>query len=294
MTMNTKGVLAYLAITFGLAWSAWWIAMSHVVAGTGASSFQLYLLPGAFAPAIASFLVRRFITREGFADAGLALNLRGWVYYLIGWMLPFLVVGIVAVEALIFKLGSADFSMAHGLTTLAPHSKVPKTIAPFVGFIIPVQLAINALLVTPLLFGEEFGWRGYLQLRLFPSRPLLAALSTGFIWGLWHWPLIAHGYEFPGNRFIALAVFCVGTMLLSIIFGWLRNKGGSIWVTSLAHSATNAIGGSLTLLWFADSSRLVFVGYLGILSWLPFGAIALWIALQGGLATGDTQPRKVV
>jgi len=30
--------------------------------------------------------------------------------------------------------------------------------------LIPVQLAITACIATPLLWGEEFGWRGYLGL----------------------------------------------------------------------------------------------------------------------------------
>ncbi len=58
-----------------------------------------------------------------------------------------------------------------------------------------LQLLIFAALVTPILWGEEFGWRSYLQQRLFVGRPLLAAIVTGVIWGCWHLPLIFAGYE---------------------------------------------------------------------------------------------------
>lgn len=43
--------------------------------------FLLLTLPTSFGPAIGAIVVRKWITREGFADAGLSLNLRqGWKY----------------------------------------------------------------------------------------------------------------------------------------------------------------------------------------------------------------------
>jgi membrane protease YdiL (CAAX protease family) len=40
------------------------------------------------------------------------------------------------------------------------------------------------LVMVPLFWGEEFGWRSYLQIRLLSGRPLLAALATAVIWGV--------------------------------------------------------------------------------------------------------------
>jgi len=278
------GVVAYLALAFAIAWGSW-EALLPKSATANSPYFQLYLLPGAFAPALATFIVRKWVTREGFGDAGLALHLRKWPYYLLAWLLPFAVVAFVLVAAPMLGLGHADLSFASGLTRIAPHAKIPPAVAPYISLILPIQTAIGALIATPVLFGEEFGWRGYLQLRLFPESPTVAAIATGIIWGLWHLPVILRGYEFPGNRAVVTAVFCVGTVLISIIFGWLREKSGSIWVTSLAHSATNAIGGSLTVLLFADPPRMLFTGYLGILSWVPLGLFSIWIIVQRAHST---------
>jgi membrane protease YdiL (CAAX protease family) len=148
-----------------------------------------------------------------------------------------------------------------------------------VGFAAPV----NAILATPILFGEEFGWRGYLQPRLFPDRPVPGAIVTGVIWGVWHYPLLLRGYDFPQNRLAALIVFPVTTIFLSIIFAWLLLKTGSIWSSSFAHAATNAIGGSLSLLLLGGGASLLFVSYLGILAWIPLGAFSAWIVLAGQL-----------
>jgi uncharacterized protein len=148
--------------------------------------------------------------------------------------------------------------------------------------VLPLQLLLTALLATPLLWGEEFGWRGYLQIRLFAERPLLAAVATGIIWSFWHLPLNLRGYNFPGQPVLGMLVFTVSAVLLSIIFGWLQLRAGSVWAPSIAHAATNAVGGSMVLLLFGGQTSLL-VGYLGILAWIPLGALCLWIIVSGGL-----------
>ncbi|MER3459512.1 MAG: CPBP family intramembrane metalloprotease domain-containing protein, partial [Chloroflexota bacterium] len=61
--------------------------------------------------------------------------------------------------------------------------------------------AVQAILLAPLLnalpvFGEEFGWRAYLQPKLLPLGGRKAMLLMGLIWGVWHWPVVAMGYNF--------------------------------------------------------------------------------------------------
>src|SRR5688572_27165994 len=109
--VGMKGVLWFLVICFGLAWGTWEAALA-----TGVSvldwQFQLYVLPGAFAPAIAAFIVRAWITREGFADAGLRPNVRAWRYYLLAWLLPLFVVAAIVVQAVILGIAQPDFTLA--------------------------------------------------------------------------------------------------------------------------------------------------------------------------------------
>src|ERR1035437_5959297 len=163
---NRKGVVAYLLIAFGMAWAIWEILI-RLGFSLDNPLFKIASFPAAFAPAIAAFIVRKWITREGFADAGLRLNLRKWTYYIVAWLLPLLVVGCIVILASFLGL-EPDFSLARGLP-----AGVPAYVRSHSWLLISA-MPINAIFATPILFGEEFGWRGYLQPRVFPERPLLS------------------------------------------------------------------------------------------------------------------------
>ena len=279
-----KGVVAYLLIAFGMAWAFWCIPLAFGLR-LGSPFYILVLLPGAFAPAVAAIVVRKWVTREGFADAGLRPNLRKWRYYLVAWLLPLPVVAIIVLLAVALAVGQPDFSLERIAEVVGAGRKNPLSVIP-PGLRLPlaiVQGLIVAVVATPLLWGEEFGWRGYLQIRLLAHRPLLAAVTTGLIWGVWHYPVNLQGYNYPEHRILGLFLFPVFTVFLSIILGWLRLRTGSVWSASLAHSATNAIGGSLTASLFMGGPNWPLVSYAGVLALIPLGALCAWIILSGQL-----------
>ena len=285
MNSRTKGIVAYILIVFAMAWILWGVAI-RLGLSLQSPLTQLVILPGAFSPAVAAFVVRKWITGEGFADAGLRLNLRAkWPYYLVAWLLPLGVTLAIVVLSVAFGVDQPDFSLQRAFKTLVPGGgQMPS----FAFGLLVLQAMVTSLIATPLLWGEEFGWRGYLQIRLLSRRPLLAAIATGIIWGIWHIPLNLRGYNFPDRPILGLFAFPVSAVLLSIIFGWLRQKTGSVWSASLAHAATNAIGGSLTMLLFVGGPSSYLVTYLGLLGWIPLGIVCAWIILSGQL-----QPRPV-
>jgi membrane protease YdiL (CAAX protease family) len=289
MNTRTKGIVVYLLIAFGLAWIPWEIVIRHGIS-VHSAMFQFASLPSAFAPAFAAFAVRKWVTREGFADAGLRLNLSKWRYYLVGWLLPVVVVGCIVVLAPLLRIGRADFSLARGFRHILP----PGTTLPHLPnvWLVLMSLLITSVFLAPISFGEEFGWRSYLQLRLFPQQPLLSAVVAGLFWSFWHFPVLLRGYAFPDNPYSGLVVFTVSAVLLSIIFGWLRLKTGSIWSTSLAHAATNAVGANMSALLFVGGASLLYVLDLGILGWVPLGALSAWIVFTGQLKPAVSLPNK--
>jgi membrane protease YdiL (CAAX protease family) len=285
MSTQARGVVSYLLIAFGMAWLFWELAIRFVMRPDNLL-FQTVALPGAFAPAVAAVIVRKWITREGFADAGLRLRPVKWRYYGVAWLLPVPVTASIIGLAWVLGISRPDFSLMRFSSWLTPGIEIPAP-PPYIWIVIPLQLMINAIIVTPILWGEEFGWRGYLQVKVFPERPLLAAVTTGLIWGAWHFPINLRGYNFPDHPIAGSFLFLVGTTLLSIIFGWLRERTGSIWAPCLAHAATNSIGASLTLLLFAGEPNWIFLNYLGLLGLIPLGAFCAWLVFTGRLQPVD-------
>jgi membrane protease YdiL (CAAX protease family) len=265
-----RDIIVFLLIAFGGSWSLWGVAWLLGVLTTGITG-QIVVAFGACAPALATFVVHRWVTRDGFADTGLHPHLRrAWPYYLVAWLLPLPVVGVIV-------------GLATGLgLPLAKPGLPPELVAATV---------VGALVSSPLFFGEEFGWRGYLQGRLFGGRrPLPAALLTGLVWGVFHYPVILVGFEGYENPMVGLAIFPVFTMLLSVIFGWLRRRTGSVWCTCLGHAAANGSGGALTAYLFLAGGRFILTSYAGVLGWLPLGAICAWIIVTRQLAPVRPRP----
>ena len=183
-----------------------------------------------------------------------------WPYYLVAWLLPLPVVGVIVALALLSGLSQAPLTLSPALV---------------------IGAIIGTLVSAPLFIGEELGWRGYLQLRLFGGRLLPAALLTGLIWGIFHWPLILIGYEGYENVLLGLAVFPVFTMLYSLLLGWLRARSGSLWVACLGHAAANGSGGALTAALFLHSGHFILLSYAGVFAWVPLGVLCVLLLLSG-------------
>jgi membrane protease YdiL (CAAX protease family) len=138
-----------------------------------------------------------------------------------------------------------------------------------------LQMIIIAIVSTPIVWGEEFGWRGYLQVRLFAEKPLWSAVITGLIWGVWHYPMILMGYLFSGNP-LGLLLYPINMIFTSIIYGWLRLRSGSVWSASLAHATGNTIINPLLVSLLPNAEwTLIWAGYrLAVLV-----ALCAWIVL---------------
>jgi membrane protease YdiL (CAAX protease family) len=102
-----------------------------------------------------------------------------------------------------------------------------------------------------LFFGEELGWREYLQPKLqvlFGEK--LGVIILGFIWGIWHLPLCFMLYS-PATP-IYCVIFYIGyCILLGIFIGFVYMKTGNLWSVIIIHlinnsMVTSAYGKSIT------------------------------------------------
>lgn len=111
----------------------------------------------------------------------------------------------------------------------------------FFSTLIP-SLILSFFVLWPNYFGEEYGWRVYLQDRLFPLfGSYKGVLLLGIIWGLWHAPLILIGLNFPGQPVLGIGLMIVSTIIMSIIFSYAVLKTGSVWIAVILHMFVDTI-----------------------------------------------------
>jgi membrane protease YdiL (CAAX protease family) len=213
------------------------------------------------------------VTREGFGDAGLRPRFRHWRLHLLaaGW--PILTTLVSVPLAILFGAAPDGFSMPWGV-----EGPGMMTLLLWLGI---------SVVGAPMIFGEELGWRGYLQLRLFPGRPWHAAIATGLIWAAWHYPWLLAIDPFPYNRWVSLIFFAVAVTNASIFFGWLRLRTGDVWSASVAHGANNMTE--------ATWHRVAFTGESAGKPSLAFDAVLILaeVAVLTGIVAVDTMRRRV-
>jgi membrane protease YdiL (CAAX protease family) len=110
-------------------------------------------------------------------------------------------------------------------------------------------------------FGEELGWRGYLQGRLIERFGLAPGVVVlGLLWSAWHLPVLLAGFNYPENRIVG--AFVLSPLLLvgaSFFMAWLTLRTGSFWPAALVHGAGDSIQAGLTA--SIQTARPALVGY---------------------------------
>lgn len=97
-------------------------------------------------------------------------------------------------------------------------------------------------------FGEELGWRGFLQNQLRYMGFWKSSLVIGSIWGIWHAPIILMGHNYPQHPVIGVFMMTIGGIVLSPIFSYIRIKAKSVIAASIMHGTFNATAGLAVML----------------------------------------------
>jgi membrane protease YdiL (CAAX protease family) len=151
--------------------------------------------------------------------------------------------------------------------------------------LVGIQLLQGAL-IAPLVnglftFGEEFGWRAYLQPKLMAMGPRKAMLWMGLIWGVWHWPLTAQGHNYglgyTGFPWLGMLSMVWMTFGLSLFLGWMTFRAKSVWPAVIGHAAVNGIAALGLLFVRGEPSTLLGPSPAGWIGGLGFVVVALLI-----------------
>lgn len=233
---------------------------------------DLYPVPlaGLLMPILVISLIVLLATRiasgkEAFQQAGLSGG--KWTSWLLVWLA---VMGFNCLNVALNMVAGFGSKSDIGPMAAAAGMDIPTYL--IVGF-------VNTVVVGPLLglviaFGEEYGWRGYLQGELTKLGRIKGVLLVGVIWGIWHAPAVVMGHNYPGHPVLGPIAFLVFNLILSILLGYIMLKTGSVWQVAFAHAIINQGYQWLTIMVYAPTDPLFAfgVGLYGI-------AIAFLISL---------------
>ncbi len=189
-----------------------------------------------FFPAL-GVAVTRLATGEGFRNSMLRPNFRGnWRYYLVAWFGPMILTSLGAMLYYLLFPSKFSFEMFHPL--LIDRS----------GILLIVTMLLSPLLNLIPCFGEEWGWRGYLLPKVAERMNFIpAVLLTGFIWGVWHAPIIVAGHNYgtgyPGYPWLGIVAMCIFCIVVGVFFSYIALRAKSCWPAVLAHGAINGTAG---------------------------------------------------
>ncbi len=206
---------------------------------TGTITIMLY-------PAIAS-IITQLITRQKERDNFLHINLKGnGRYYIFSLSVP-VIFGIIG-EIIFVLLFVRNYNLSSAIEFNGG------------GLTVTATILFSLMLCFPQFFmgfGEEFGWRGYLtpELEKLVPEPV-AVIITGIVWGLWHAPLVAKGYNWGTDYppFVRIIMMCVSCVLMSFILTWLTKKTTSVYPASLFHIVLDVMMSPVSNVIIGDST----------------------------------------
>jgi uncharacterized protein len=111
-------------------------------------------------------------------------------------------------------------------------------------------------------FGEELGWRGFLLKSFKEMNFLKASIIIGFIWGIWHSPLILMGHNYPQHPEIGVLMMTIWCILLTPLFLYFTVKAKSVIAAAIMHGTLNATAGIAIMV--IDGGNDLTVGMTGI------------------------------
>ena len=262
-------------------------AVAHWGFGMGADTpvgLMVFSTLYMFLPMITA-LVLQAIDKEKFNHTGLVNFKFSWAW-LVAWLLPVVLVLVCIPLNSLFPGVTLQYNAEQLINQYhVPEEQQELVREQLLG--IPAWLMVLLTLVSGLMagvsvnalaaFGEEYGWRNYLVHALRGHKFWTAALFIGFVWGIWHFPLILMGHNYPNEPYwgvLLMVAFCV---LVGIIELYFVLKTKSMIVAAVMHGTINAVSGMT--IYFTLGGNDFLNGMVGLSGFIVMALVivCLWI-----------------
>jgi membrane protease YdiL (CAAX protease family) len=289
--LHRKSIVVFLIIAFSLAWALFVLPLAFRKADSSTrQAITLVCWSAAmWAPGLAAILTNYFVDREPMSK--LHLNRLGdRRSYLLAWLVPPLLVIAAGILTAVLGVGQLDleFTAVREAMAQSSNSALPP------GVVVGIQM-LFALTLAPLFnslfaLGEELGWRGYLLPKLIPLGQGRAILLSGIIWGVWHWPAILQGHNYPNQPVLGMFLMIGFCVLFGAFLSWLYLRTGSPWAPALGHGALNAFAGFPLI--FIPGVNMALGGTLtSLVGWIPMILLVGWLIWKRDLLGKETEAR---
>ena len=204
---------------------------------------SLYML----LPLITAVVIQK-IDKEKLASTKLFSFKISWTW-LVAWMLPVVLVLLtIFVNTLLPGVEiNTDMSSMIPMDQVSEEQKelFVKLLNPAILTLVTIisglcaGVSINAVFA----FGEEYGWRNYLVSALKEKKFICASAFIGIVWGIWHFPLILLGHNYPQHSVAGVFMMVVFCVLASFIETYFVLKTKSVFPAAIFHGTINAVAG---------------------------------------------------
>lgn len=251
MNGNTRKVVLFIGLTFGFCWLM--AIMFYVLGGrwntTGSFIIGIIYM---FIPMVMVIVVQKLVYKEPLKEPlEISFKLNRWFF--VAWLLPPLVAFATLGVSLLFPNVTYSPEMA-GLFERFESIMTPEQIEQMrmqveASPIHPIWFGLIQGLIAGITinavagFGEELGWRGFLQREFASMGFWKSSLLIGFIWGVWHMPIILQGHNYPEHPVAGVLMMIIWCLLLAPIFSYVRLKAKSVIAAAIIHGSLNATAG---------------------------------------------------
>jgi membrane protease YdiL (CAAX protease family) len=284
--MRFKKVILFIGLTFFANWSM--AILFFALGGKWNTTASLVMATGyMFVPMVIAIVVQKFICKEPLKEPlGISFKLNRW--FLAAWLLPPVIA--LACLGVSFLLPGVEYSpsmeglrerLASVLTAEQLQQMQKMQDDPTIFYSHPILMGLLLGLIAGVTvnavagFGEELGWRGFLQRELGYMGFWKSSITIGVIWGVWHGPLILQGHNYPQHLVMGVFMMVVLCILLAPIFGYVRLRANSVIAAAIMHGTLNATAG-ISILMVKGGNDLT-VGVVGLAGFVVLAIINLGI-----------------
>ena len=277
---NIKKSTLFIVLTFLVSWTL--IGVHYLLGGELTSIAGIIVtLVYMFVPMTVALVIKKLIHREPVAGPlRISFNFNKW--FLVAWLITPLIAFLTIGISLLFPEITFSIEMA-GLyerykDILTPEQMTEMKTSMETLPVHPIWLTLIQGLIAGVTvnavagFGEELGWRGFLLKEYSNLKFWKASVLIGFIWGLWHAPLILQGHNYPEHQILGVLMMTIWCILLTPLFNYITIKADSVLAAAIMHGTLNATAG-IAIMLVAGGNDLT-IGMSGI-----SGFIALIIVL---------------